>query len=78
MSRSKWKGPNRYPKITLENSNNLRFKRSSDITPQDVGKTVLVHNGKAFMELVITSGMTAFKAGGFISTRSQFVFKKKK
>ena len=74
MSRSKWKGPYMRQKIGKQTI----LKRSSEITPNMVEKIFWVHNGKSLIKIAISEKMLGFKAGEFVATRSQFVFKKKR
>ena len=51
--------------------------RNLTILPSYVGKTVQVHNGKNFINLIIVREMVNHKLGEFIKTRKNFKFKKK-
>lgn len=85
MSRSKYKGP--YIK-QLDVKNKKAFQkynnylpivsRSSEIVPKFVGLTFNIHNGKTYVERVVTSNMVGYKFGEFSFTRSKFKFKKNK
>ena len=46
------------------------WSRSSTITPDFVGLTFSVHNGKAFIPVFITENMVGHKLGEFAATRS--------
>ncbi len=45
------------------------WSRSSEISPEFVGKYFLVHNGRAFTEVFITEDMVGHKLGEFSPTR---------
>ena len=45
------------------------WARSSDIVPEFVGHTFMVHNGKAFMRVYVTEDMVGHKLGEFSPTR---------
>ena len=49
------------------------WARSSTITPEMVGRTIAVHNGKVHVPVLITENMVGHKLGEFSPTR---VFKK--
>ena len=79
MSRSLKKG--RYVHHSLEKKlmKNLEEKkktviktwsRASMITPDFVGQTIAVHNGKQFIPVYITENMVGHKLGEFSPTRS--------
>ena len=51
-------------------------KRSVMITAAHVGKSVQVHNGKIFINLLIKKEMVGHKLGEFVKTRKTFKFKK--
>ncbi len=46
------------------------WARSSQIPPDFVGYTFLVHNGKTFKELYITEAMVGHRLGEFAPTRT--------
>jgi small subunit ribosomal protein S19 len=82
MGRSLKKGPfveqHLFEKIDkLNESGNKRpiktWSRRSTITPEFVGHTFLVHNGKIFNSVFVTENMVGHKLGEFSPTR---VFKK--
>ena len=75
MSRSKWKAPFFEKKIEKKK---CILKRSSEITPVLVNKSVWVHDGKTLKKVEISDTMVGHKAGEFVFTRSEFSFKKKK
>jgi small subunit ribosomal protein S19 len=43
--------------------------RSSVVYPEMVGLTISVHNGKAYIPLLITEQMLGYKLGEFVKTR---------
>ena len=78
MSRSSKKGPYVDPKLlkkvtTLNNSGQKKviktWARSSTISPEFVGHTLAVHNGKQHIPLYITEEMVGQKLGTFVPTR---------
>lgn len=82
MSRAKWKGP--YFNDTVENkelnpSNDATIaSRNCGILPLHKGSTFKVHNGKTYLEILVTEDMVGHKFGEFVFTRAKFSFKKKK
>ena len=46
------------------------WSRRSTITPELVGLTIAVHNGKKFIPVFITEEMVGYKLGEFSPTRS--------
>lgn len=84
MGRSKWKGPY----INVKNLETLKeFKkhyaktaisRNTTILPQFIEQTLPVHNGKKFVEILVTEEMIGHKFGEFSATRKRFYFKKTK
>ncbi|HXM04944.1 MAG TPA: 30S ribosomal protein S19 [Chthoniobacterales bacterium] len=81
MGRSLKKGPFVEPKL-LEKIDKMNqgakkpiktWSRRSMITPDFVGHTFLVHNGKIFNSVFVTENMVGHKLGEFSPTR---VFKK--
>jgi len=79
-SRSSWKGPliknNILSKIKHCKSPIKIFSRDSSITPVCVGLKFLIHNGKSFSPLLVTSNMIGYKFGEFSFTRKKFKFNK--
>ena len=81
MSRSKWKTP-----VLNFNTVNLKKKiikndlinRSSKIVPNFLGNTFKIHNGKSFVELIVSKNMIGHKFGEFVFTRTKYIFKNKK
>ncbi len=79
MPRSLKKGPYVYPKLLekVQKLNQTRerkviktWSRASMITPDFVGHTVAVHNGKQFIPVYITENMVGHKLGEFAPTRT--------
>jgi len=77
VSRSLKKGPFIDPKLAkkvaaLANDDRTVIKtwaRSSTISPDFVGKTIAVHNGKVHVPVFITENMVGHKLGEFSPTR---------
>jgi small subunit ribosomal protein S19 len=77
MSRSLKKGPFIDPKLAkkvaaLTNDDRTIIKtwaRASTITPEFVGKTFAVHNGKVHVPVFVTENMVGHKLGEFSPTR---------
>ncbi|WGH24651.1 MAG: 30S ribosomal protein S19 [Candidatus Shikimatogenerans bostrichidophilus] len=79
MPRSLKKGPyvdyKLLNKIRINNENiknRIKIKtwaRNSLITPEFIGNTLLVHNGKNFISVYITEDMVGYKLGEFAPTR---------
>ncbi|MDP4629734.1 MAG: hypothetical protein RLZZ91_537 [Bacteroidota bacterium] len=46
------------------------WSRASTITPQFVGLTIAVHNGKQFIPVYVTENMVGHKLGEFSPTRT--------
>jgi small subunit ribosomal protein S19 len=79
MSRSVWKGPfvdhHLAAKVEDMNKKNERkviktWSRRSTITPDMVGHTMAVHNGKKFIPVYVTENMVGHKLGEFALTRT--------
>lgn len=79
MARSLRKGPYVYYKLqrkvdALNKSNSKKviktWSRGSLITPDFVGHTFAVHNGKQFIPVYVTENMVGHKLGEFAPTRS--------
>jgi small subunit ribosomal protein S19 len=77
MSRSSYKGPYIDPRL-LKKVASLKvgdrtviktWSRSSEISPEMVGFTFGVHNGKDFIPVLITEEMVGHRLGEFASTR---------
>ena len=78
MSRSLKKGPFVHYKLNKKVEKNIEgnkktviktWSRSSMITPDFVGQTIAVHNGKQFIPVYITENMVGHKLGEFSPTR---------
>jgi small subunit ribosomal protein S19 len=77
MSRSLKKGPFVDPKLAkkvaaLGNEDRTIIKtwaRASTISPDFVGKTIAVHNGRVHVPVFITENMVGHKLGEFSPTR---------
>ena len=77
MSRSLKKGPYIDPKLAkkiaaLEKDDRTVIKtwaRASTISPEMVGRTVAIHNGKLHIPVFITENMVGHKLGEFSPTR---------
>lgn len=78
MSRSLKKGPyidkNLLKKIQELNRTNQKrviktWGRDSTISPEFVGHTIAIHNGKQFIPVFITENMVGHKLGEFSPTR---------
>jgi small subunit ribosomal protein S19 len=77
MSRSLKKGPYIDFKLAkkvaaLSNDDRTIIKtwaRSSTITPEFVGRTIAVHNGKVHVPVFVTENMVGHKLGEFSPTR---------
>ncbi|WP_028580591.1 30S ribosomal protein S19 [Desulfogranum japonicum] len=48
------------------------WSRRSDITPEMVGLTFAVHNGKKFIPVYVSENMVGHKLGEFSPTRTYF------
>ncbi len=79
MARSRKKGPYVHPKLQKKidkviNSNERvmikTWSRASMITPDFVGLTIAVHNGKKFVPVYVTENMVGHKLGEFSPTRT--------
>lgn len=77
MSRSLRKGPFTDPKL-LKKVQNLKpgdktviktWSRASTITPEMVGFTIGVHNGKQHVNVLVVENMVGHKLGEFAPTR---------
>jgi len=78
MSRSIRKGPYLDPKLlakveAMNRSNSKKviktWSRACTISPEFVGHTIAVHNGKTFIPVYITENMVGHKLGEFAPTR---------
>lgn len=79
MPRSLKKGPYVDPKLMKKidkmNDNNERnvlktWSRRSTITPDFIGHTLAVHNGRKFIPVYVTENMVGHKLGEFSATRT--------
>ena len=79
MARSLKKGPFVHYKLQRKidvmnergkNSVIKTWSRASMITPDFVGKTIAVHNGRQFIPVFITENMVGHKLGEFSPTRT--------
>ena len=79
MGRSVIKGPfvdgHLIVKVRKSNQSNDRkpiktWSRRSTIVPEMIGLTMLVHNGKQFIPVLITEAMIGHKLGEFSPTRT--------
>jgi len=79
MARSLKKGPYVLQKLEAKVAQNLEsgkktviktWSRASMITPDFVGQTIAVHNGKQFIPVYVTENMVGHKLGEFSPTRS--------
>lgn len=79
MARSLKKGPYIFHKLekkvvaATESGNKKVIKtwsRSSMISPDFVGQTIAVHNGRQFVPVYVTENMVGHKLGEFSPTRS--------
>lgn len=79
MARSLKKGPYIFHKLEKKVSRNIEsgkktvvktWSRASMISPDFVGQTIAVHNGKQFIPVYITENMVGHKLGEFAPTRS--------
>ena len=78
MSRSVWKGPFVDPSLLKKvekqrlSGNSVPIKtwsRRSTITPEFIGISFLIHNGKKFIPIKISEEMVGHKLGEFSPTR---------
>jgi small subunit ribosomal protein S19 len=77
MSRSLKKGPFIDPKLARKvaaldvNDRSIikTWSRASTITPEMVGRTIAVHNGRVHIPVFITENMVGHKLGEFAPTR---------
>ena len=76
MSRSSKKGPyvdaKLYQKVQQKKDNKpiTTYARYSQIPPEFVGRSFLVHNGKNFIDVYVTEDMVGHRLGEFAPTRS--------
>ena len=81
MSRSLKKGPFVHYKLDKKVAKNVEsnkktviktWSRASMITPDFVGQTIAVHNGRQFIPVYVTENMVGHKLGEFSPTRTFF------
>ena len=86
MARSSKKGPHINERLLLkvnrqkESSKKESIKtwaRNSQIPPEFVGHTFLVHNGRKFLEVFVSEGMVGHRLGEFSPTRTFYGHGKK-
>ncbi|KKS43910.1 MAG: SSU ribosomal protein S19P [candidate division CPR1 bacterium GW2011_GWA2_42_17] len=86
MSRSSKKGPfvdpkllQKIEKLNLEGKKTLikTWARSSSVTPEMVGHTIGVHNGRFHIPIFITENMVGHKLGEMAPTRKFIAHSKK-
>ena len=79
MARSLKKGPYVHLSLLKKVNKNVEgnkkeviktWSRASMITPDFVGQTIAVHNGKQFVPVYITENMVGHKLGEFSPTRT--------
>lgn len=79
MARSLKKGPYIHYKLEKRIQDNLSsgkktviktWSRASMISPDFIGQTIAVHNGKTFIPVYVTDNMVGHKLGEFAPTRS--------
>lgn len=79
MSRSSKKGPyvdlNVLAKVEVQKETGKRqpiktWARSCTIVPDFIGHTFSIHNGRSFVQLIVTDQMVGHKLGEFAPTRT--------
>ena len=79
MARSLKKGPYIHYKLEKKVLANVEgnkksvvktYSRASMISPEFVGQTIAVHNGRTFVPVYVTENMVGHKLGEFASTRT--------
>lgn len=60
-----------------ENPRIYTAKRNLSLLPLCLGCTFIVHNGKNFLKVFVSSSMLNHKLGEFSQSRSRYYFKKK-
>ena len=79
MSRSTKKGPYIDPKLLgqieqMNKSNDKKvlktYSRRSTVSPEMVGHTLAIHNGRKFVPIYLTENMVGHKMGEFVPTRT--------
>ena len=56
----------------------LNLSRKTLIKAKHLNKIIKIHNGQKYYEFIITKQMLNFKTGCFLSTRSDYFYKKSK
>lgn len=73
LRKGPWTDPKLLKKIAGKNPSSAvpmkTWSRDSEITPEMVGFTFLVHNGKDFLSVTATEDMVGHRLGEFASTR---------
>ena len=79
MARSLKKGPYIHYKLERKVNQNIEgnkkgvvktYSRDSMISPEFVGQTIAVHNGRTFVPVFVTENMVGHKLGEFSPTRT--------
>lgn len=79
MSRSSKKGPyideKLLKKVTMQKQSGNRepiktWARASQISPEFVGHTFAIHNGRVFINVLVAEGMVGHRLGEFSPTRT--------
>jgi small subunit ribosomal protein S19 len=79
MARSLKKGPYIHYKLEKKVQQNIEgskkgvvktYSRASMISPDFVGQTIAVHNGRTFVPVFVTENMVGHKLGEFAPTRT--------
>ncbi|KAG8941039.1 mitochondrial ribosomal small subunit component [Tulasnella sp. 424] len=83
FSRSAWKGPHfvAIPNLREAISANTPVytqARACTVLPHFVGAKFMVHNGKSYLPVHVTSEMVGHKLGEFAPTRKRFTYKPSK
>ena len=70
LKKGPWTCPSLMKKVPDENIKSIKtYSRASTITPEFVGKTFQVHNGKKFIPVYVSENMVGHKLGEFSPTR---------
>ena len=71
LKKGPWTCPSLMKKVLDENVKSIKtYSRGSTITPEFVGKTFQVHNGKKFIPVYVSENMVGHKLGEFSPTRT--------
>lgn len=54
----------------------LKLPRKTVLKPKHLNKIIQIYNGKKYCEFKVTPKMLYFKTGCFLSTRSDYFYKK--